>query len=153
MPGLALPVVAAAGAQTHRPNGDFARFCCENHPRVGPPGCRIGRGGGGASGCLCRVKREVEGGALVDGAFGPDAAAVAFDDPLDAGQADAGAGELGDRVQPLERLEQLAGEGGVEAGPVVADVVAGSGAPGSGGAAWGGAGWGGAGWGGAGWGG
>src|ERR1700729_3283761 len=95
--------------------------------------------GGGASGWRCRAEGEVEGGAVADGTFGPDAAAVAFDDPLDAGQADAGAGELGDRVQPLERLEQLAREGGVEAGPVVADVVAGSGAldcgaPGCGGA-------------------
>ena len=68
---------------------------------------------------------------MVDGAFGPDAAAVAFDDPLDAGQADAGAGEVGDRVEPLERLEQLGGEGGIEAGPVVADVAADPGVPGS----------------------
>ena len=59
-----------------------------------------------------------------DGALGPDAAAVAFDDPLDAGQADAGTGELGGRVQPLEWLEQLARIGGVEAGPVVAHVAA-----------------------------
>jgi hypothetical protein len=67
---------------------------------------------------------------VADGALGPDTAAVAFGDALDAGQADAGAGEIGDRVEPLERLEQLAGEGGIEAGPVVADVAAEPGVPG-----------------------
>jgi len=38
------------------------------------------------------LERDVPGAelaALADGAFGPDAAAVAFDDPLEAGQADA----------------------------------------------------------------
>jgi hypothetical protein len=35
---------------------------------------------------------EVERGTGADSAFGPDAPAVAFDDPLHAGQADAGAG-------------------------------------------------------------
>ena len=39
-------------------------------------------------------KGEVEGGAVVDGTLGPGAPAVALDDPLHAGQADAGAGEL-----------------------------------------------------------
>src|ERR1700722_5343222 len=78
----------------------------------------------------CRAEGEVEGGALADGAFGPDAAAVTFDDPLDAGQADAGTGEIGNRVEPLERLEQLVDEGGIEAGPVVADVAADVGVPG-----------------------
>jgi hypothetical protein len=55
---------------------------------------------------------------LADGALGPDAPAVAFDDPLDAGQADAGAGELGDRVEPLERLEQLAAKAGSKPAPL-----------------------------------
>src|ERR1700734_2551185 len=75
----------------------------------------------------CRAEGEVEGGALADGAFGPDAAAVAFDDPLHAGQADAGAGEIGDRVEPLE---QLVDKRGIEASPVVADVTADPGVPG-----------------------
>jgi hypothetical protein len=43
----------------------------------------------------------VEGGAAVDGAFGPDATTVAFDDPPNGGQADAGAGKLLSCVQPL----------------------------------------------------
>src|SRR5712691_11837948 len=73
--------------------------------------------------CVLRVEGEVESGAVIDGAFGPGAPAVAFDDPLNAGQADAGAGELLGRMQPLERLEQVARIGGVEAGPVVAHVA------------------------------
>src|SRR5580658_4340937 len=83
---------------------------------------------------LFRVQGEVEGSATADGAFGPDSPAVAFDDPPDAGQADAGARELGNRMEPLERLEQLAHKGGIEAGPVVAHVAADSGVLGSGGA-------------------
>ncbi len=63
---------------------------------------------------LLPVQGEVEGGAAADGAFGPDSPAVAFDDPPDAGQADAGAGELGNRVEPLERLEQFVREGRIE---------------------------------------
>jgi len=49
---------------------------------------------------------------------------VAFDDPLDAGQADAGAGKIVGGVESLERLEQLAHKGGVEADPVVAHMAA-----------------------------
>jgi hypothetical protein len=37
---------------------------------------------------LLRVQGEVKGGAAAHDAFGPGAAAVAFDDPPDAGQAD-----------------------------------------------------------------
>src|SRR5450755_653524 len=75
-------------------------------------------------GCPLRVEGEVDGGAAVDGPFGPGPAAVALDDAPDAGQADAGAGELAGAVQPLERLEQLADVGRVEAGPVIAHVTA-----------------------------
>ena len=57
------------------------------------------------------------------GGFGPDPAAVAADDALDGGEADAGSGELGGGVEALEGGEQLVGEGHVEAGAVVADVV------------------------------
>jgi hypothetical protein len=61
---------------------------------------------------------EVERGAAVDGAFGPGAPAVAFDDAMDGGQAGAGAGELAGGVQPLEGLEQLVRIGEVEADSV-----------------------------------
>src|ERR1700689_5052385 len=71
-----------------------------------------------------RVEGEVDGGAAVDGAFGPGLAAVAVDDAPDGGQACAGAGELVGVVQPLERLEQLVDVGRVEAGPVIAHVAA-----------------------------
>src|SRR6185436_15302096 len=64
---------------------------------------------------------EVERRASALGALGPDAAAVAVDDPLHGGQADAGALELGGGVQALEGGEQLLGVDHVEAGPVVAD--------------------------------
>jgi hypothetical protein len=49
---------------------------------------------------------------------------VALHDLLDAGEADAPAGELDGRVQPLERLEQLARVEGIKAGAVVAHVIA-----------------------------
>ena len=55
---------------------------------------------------------------MVDGGLRPDTAAMAFYYPPDAGQAEAGARELG-AVEALEWLEQLAGEGGVEPGAVV----------------------------------
>jgi len=43
---------------------------------------------------------------------------VAFDDPPNAGQADSGTRKLGIRMKPLERLEQLAHIGRIEAGPL-----------------------------------
>src|SRR6266404_3672128 len=93
-----------------------------------------GYSGWAASRCFLRVQGEVKGGAAAYGAFGPGAPAVAFDDPLDTGQADAGAGELGNRMEPLERLEQLARKGRIEADPVVAHVAADSGLLSGGGA-------------------
>ena len=69
------------------------------------------------------MEREVERRALADGTFGPDAAAVAMDDPLHRRQADPGALELGLVVQPLERSEQLVGVRHVESRAVVADEV------------------------------
>jgi len=96
----------------------------------------------GAAGCgpvVCGVcvlwcwvgggEGEGEGSAFAGRAGGPDLAAVAFHDLAHAREADAGAGELAGWVQPLERAEQLAGLGGVEAGAVVADVAAGAGVP------------------------
>jgi hypothetical protein len=49
---------------------------------------------------------------------------VAFHDQPYDGQADAGAGELAGRVQPLERAEQLVGVGGIKTGAVIAHVAA-----------------------------
>src|SRR3984885_9458167 len=74
--------------------------------------------------CLLSVQREVEGGAAADGAFGPGVPAVAFDDPLDADQADSCARKLGDRMKSLERLEQLVYKGGIETGSVITDIAA-----------------------------
>src|SRR3546814_3181836 len=67
-----------------------------------------------------RWKGEVESGALAGFGFCPDAAVMARDDPLDAGQADAGAGELGRRMQALEHAEQLVRIGHVQPGAGVA---------------------------------
>jgi circadian clock protein KaiC len=104
---------------------------------------------GSAARRVLRAEGEVEGGAAVDGALGPGAPAVAFDDPLDADQADAGAvagaeagataaaiagggagaggagaGKFAGAVEALEGLEQLVRVGGIEADPVVADTAA-----------------------------
>jgi hypothetical protein len=49
---------------------------------------------------------------------------MALHDLAQAGEADAGTGELAGRVQPLERGEQLVDEGRVETGAVVAHVIA-----------------------------
>jgi hypothetical protein len=53
---------------------------------------------------VVHIEGEVDGGAAADGAFGPGPAAVTVDDALDAGQADAGAGELAGVVQPLRYI-------------------------------------------------
>ena len=58
---------------------------------------------------------EVEAGAAVDGGFGPDFTAVAVDDALDGGEADAGAWELGLGVEALKGAEELGGAARVEA--------------------------------------
>ena len=65
-------------------------------------------------------EREVEASRPRRRALGPDAPAVAVHDALHRREADAGARELGGRVQPLEGREQLVGVGHVEAGAVVA---------------------------------
>src|SRR5712691_11385320 len=70
-----------------------------------------------------QVQGEVEGRARFDGALGPGTAAVAFHDLSHAGQAGTSAGELAGCMQPLERLEQLARIGGIEADAVVAHVT------------------------------
>src|SRR5690606_30486277 len=65
---------------------------------------------------------KVEGCALVEPSLGPDATAVAFDDPPHAGQTDAGAFEFLHAVQTLEHPKQLRGVLHVEADAVVANV-------------------------------
>src|SRR6266545_7856263 len=62
---------------------------------------------------------EVERGSPIDGAVGPDAAAVPGDDAADRREADAGAFELRRGVQSLEHAEQLVRVLHVEAGAVV----------------------------------
>src|SRR5215208_2845656 len=70
--------------------------------------------------CMGLRQCEVERGALVGGAIGPDPATVALGDPRDGGETDACPGELGLRMQPLKHTEQLVAIGHVEAGAVVA---------------------------------
>src|SRR5262245_42575535 len=86
---------------------------------------RAALGGGGEVGFrlfLGGGQREVEGRALFRRGVGPDAAAVAADDALRGGEADAGALELLDGMQALEWAEELVGIRQVEAGTVVANV-------------------------------
>src|SRR6059058_1370733 len=66
---------------------------------------------------------EVEGRPLVHSPFGPDSSAVAVDDTLHGGEADARAFELFTAVETLERAEQLAGVRHVESRAVVADEI------------------------------
>ena len=66
---------------------------------------------------------EIEGGALIDLGFGPDAAAVAVQDALHQGQADAGALVIFHRMQALEDAKQLVGVLHVEADAVIADEI------------------------------
>src|SRR5690554_6485927 len=72
---------------------------------------------------LGAAEREVEAGALAFLALGPDAAAVPPHDPVHGRQPDSAARELFDRVEPLERHEQLHRVIHVEAGAVVPDEV------------------------------
>ena len=58
---------------------------------------------------------------MIDLALGPHAAAVAVNDALHRGEANAGAGKICRRVQPLEGAKELAGVSHVEARAVVAD--------------------------------
>jgi hypothetical protein len=75
------------------------------------------------------VEGEVDGRAFAYLALGPCAASVPFHDLPDASEADARAGELASRVQPLEWLEKFAHVEGVKARPVVAHVAADGGIP------------------------
>ena len=70
------------------------------------------------------VEGEVDGRAFAYLALGPCAASVPFHDLPDAGEADAHAGEIACRVQPLEWLEQPAHVEGVKARAIVAHVAA-----------------------------
>src|SRR6267154_148421 len=74
---------------------------------------------------LASLEDEVEGGSSAYRAFGPDAAAVAVDDPSGGGQPDAGPLEVALAVQPLKGPEQPVYIDHVEANPVVAHVNAG----------------------------
>src|SRR5690242_17164273 len=67
--------------------------------------------------------REVERGTFAGRAFRPDASALAGDDALDDGEADAGALEVAWRVQALKNAEQLGDVFFVEAHAVVLDAV------------------------------
>ena len=64
---------------------------------------------------------EVNGGANADQSFGPDAAAMAVDDPLHNCQADSRPLEFSVGVQPLKRLEHLVGMAHVEARTIILD--------------------------------
>ena len=65
---------------------------------------------------------EVEGGTFVFFAFGPDTAAVFYDDAVYDGEAYAGAFEIGCFVEALEYAEQLVCIVHAETGTVVAYV-------------------------------
>jgi len=72
------------------------------------------------------IEGEIEGCALVDFALGPDFSTMAADDALNCGEADAGAREFADRVEPLEGLEETVGEALIEACAVVTNKKDGS---------------------------
>src|SRR6266550_5284264 len=73
---------------------------------------------------LASLEDEVEGGSLAYRAFGPDATAVAVDDPAGGGQPNAGPLEVALAVQPLKSPEQPVCIDHVEANSVVAHVNA-----------------------------
>src|SRR4051812_16067642 len=64
---------------------------------------------------------KIKGGAIVYLSFRPHASAVAIDDPLHVGEADAGALEIALVVQPLKHAEEFVGILRVETGAVVPD--------------------------------
>src|SRR3546814_20701505 len=64
----------------------------------------------------------MEGGAVIDLRLRPDAPAVAVDDPVDRGQADAGPGKIRRAVQTSKRGKQSDGIGHVKTGPMIAYV-------------------------------
>src|SRR3954447_22773182 len=64
---------------------------------------------------------EIEGGAFLAFAFRPDVAAMALDDALDDGEANAGAGKLLRGMQPLENPKQPVFPFHIEAFAIVAD--------------------------------
>ncbi|MBA2543328.1 MAG: hypothetical protein H0V17_27040 [Deltaproteobacteria bacterium] len=63
----------------------------------------------------------MERGAGADLTLRPHPSAVAMNDALDGRESDPGPREVGRRMQPLERREQLVRKGHVEPGTVVAD--------------------------------
>ena len=70
-----------------------------------------------------RRQAEIQRSALLGAALRPDSATMAKDDPADDGQADAGTGKFGFRMQALEHAEQLVSIVHVKSHSVVADKV------------------------------
>src|SRR5437016_4724722 len=66
---------------------------------------------------------EMEGCAATGRALRPDPAAMPVNDPLDCGEADAGAGKFLRGVKPLEGDEKLVAKLGVETRAVVANKI------------------------------
>ena len=64
---------------------------------------------------------EIKGSSFVHFGFSPDAAAVALDDALNDGEADAGAFKLLDGVQPLKNTKEIFRVAHIETGAVVAN--------------------------------
>src|SRR5690606_28238252 len=69
------------------------------------------------------LEREVEDRPLAFAGFRPDAAAMALDDPLHYGQADAGAFKIFHAVQALKHAEEFLRILHVKARPVVLDKI------------------------------
>jgi hypothetical protein len=68
-------------------------------------------------------KGKIKGGSFAYFPLGPDLAAMAMDNTLDQGEADAGAWEFSFRVQALKGAEKFVGVGHVKTGAIVADKV------------------------------
>ena len=67
------------------------------------------------------LEGEEEGGAVIGFRFGPDAAAVAFDDAADGGEADASAFKIGVAMQALKGAKEVCSVLHVEPDAIIAD--------------------------------
>src|SRR5690606_19341346 len=123
---LPLATMARTSARPMKPLAPVTRTfmgsACLDDDRPGGFGGNPRRHGVGPEGGPV-PQREVEPGSGPPLGLGPDAAAVAADDPLHGGEPDAGAFELARRVQASEDLEELARHLHVETGAVVRDPV------------------------------
>src|SRR5690349_835812 len=88
----------------------------------------MGKSTDDSSGEFIAWQRKIKRGALVEGAPGPDAAAVAVDDALDGCQADAGALKLALVMEFLEQAEQPVSVGWIKSDAVIAHKKTGFGA-------------------------